>query len=259
MFIMNTLLQIIGLFLTPEPVRYTRDEAQTEMGVTFERIERAARWCAADNGLTAIPALLGVTLHASYFQRLLYQNAHVFEDACAVFLPEALAHRAPALARATHAGFWTDWDTSETVCTAYWCRPCPYPADPALSPGAPGATNADLPPQFWVELDTEQSTFLPHTLEGHSLLHTLFVTRDEVWVAAHWLHVDDLVHFGNAAWQARNLTEHAVQHIPDHTQQQDHAPWVPEGLCPMQLRETVNQPARGVSVMGCRFHHLYSV
>lgn len=247
----HTLLNASGLFLTPAPVRHTRDEAQAEMGVTFNQIEHAARLCAADNGPPPTPAVLGATLHASYFQRLLYQDAHAFENACVVFLPDALAHHAPALAHATDGGTCTEWNVSETVCTAYWCR---HLGGKSLSGRA---TDASLPLQFWVELNEEQTVFLPHTQEGPSLLHTLFVTRDEVWVAAQWLHVGDLVRFSNAIWRARNITAHTLQHIGGCPQQGD-TTWM-QGICPVQLRQTVDRPAQRVNVLGCRLHHVYTV
>ncbi len=240
------------LFLSPAPVRYTREEAQAEMGMTFDRIERAAQLCAADHDLTATPVVLGATLHESYFGRMLYQDVHAFENACVVFLPEALAHHAPALAHATGSGTWTEWNESETVCTAYWSRQCPNLGGRALS------TDTDLPLQFWIELDSEQTTFLPQTLDGPSLIHTLFVTHDEVWVSAQWLHLDNFVRFNNAAGQARNMTARMAQHVQDCVQHDDGTPWM-QGIYPMQLHRTQDQLERTVNVMGCRLHHVYGV
>lgn len=45
-------------------MRYTRDEAQAEMGMAFDSIERAAQLCAADHDLTATRALQRASLNA---------------------------------------------------------------------------------------------------------------------------------------------------------------------------------------------------
>lgn len=232
------------LLSNPAPVRYTRNRAQAKIDVTFEQIERAARRCAADYGLTSMHAALGAALHASYFRRLLQQDTNVFENACVIFLPDELAHHAPALAHATGTGTWMNWSNSQTVCTAHWSRQCPTQRGRAL--------------QLWVELNPTGITFLRQNEEGPGLMHTLFITKNEVWVVGHWLHIDDVARFNIAAWEARSITAYMLeQHIQGGIHHDD-SPWA-KSINPMQLHRTKERPKPNVDVINCYLHHLYSM